>query len=152
MDISNPHQPMIDILNALLRDELAAVETYDQAIAMLTDETIPELEENRCSHIMRVPLLSTRIKELDGVPISVSGAWGSFTELIADGDKMIGRNAALTALEKGEDHCLVDYYQTVAQLDVLSRELVEGVLLPAQERVQRLLSMVIKHKHPVSQH
>ena len=151
MDTSNYNQPTIDLLNAILRGELAAVETYDQVIALIKDEMIPELEESRTSHIARVPLLSARIKALDGIPSSTSGAWVSFVTLVAGGAKLFSRGAALSALEEGEDHNLVDYFKAVAQLDAASREMVESVLLPAQERTHRLMGMLTANKkHHVS--
>ncbi len=51
----------------------------------------------------------------------------------------LSRGAALSALQAGEDHGLVDYYQILSQLDPVSREMVERVVLPAQTRMQQRL-------------
>ena len=135
----------IDTLNAFLRGEMSAVETYQQAIERLKgSERRVELEECQRSHEQRVQRLRQHIVQLGGEPSESSGPWGAFTRLFEGGAKAFGERAAIAALEEGEDHGLRLYRDDIDKLDPQSRQLVEMDLLPAQERTHRSLS-TLKH-------
>jgi hypothetical protein len=134
MDTIQDRQRSIDLLNSLLRGEIAAVETYDQVIERYQDPSMPGLYENRASHHERIAVLRKRIDMLGGSPDAGSGAWGGFAKLIEGGATLFGRSAALAALEEGEEHGLNHYRSALGHLDAMSRALVEFELLPAQER------------------
>lgn len=125
-------QRSIDALNALLRGELAAVETFEQAIAKFGAEAPTDLTECLRSHQHRVQQLTVRIYDLGGKPAEGSGLWGAFAMLIEGGAKVFGRKAALAALEEGEDHGLAEYRDRSEDLDFESRRLIEAELLPEQ--------------------
>lgn len=135
----------IDTLNGLLRGELSAIETYEQAINLTYQDAhgpIAVLEENRQCHHGRVPVLNARISELGGIPTGSSGAWGVFAGVIEGGARLFGRDAAIAVLEEGEDRGLADYRGALDNLDAISAEIVRSDLLPAQERTHSRMSLL----------
>ncbi len=145
MDTAQDTKKTTGVLNSLLRGELSATETYSQAIDKLRDEQIPALTENRTCHQDRLPVLRKRIVELGGNPDATSGMWGSFAKLVEGGAKLFGRDAAIAALEEGEDRGLSDYRDALGKVDPATRAIIEEDLLPAQERTHRRMSDV-KHR------
>jgi demethoxyubiquinone hydroxylase (CLK1/Coq7/Cat5 family) len=136
----------IDTLNSLLRGEISAVETYDQAIARLTDDAIvaQRLQECRRSHEQRVALLREEVARAGGDPAHGSGAWGGFAKLVEGGAKLFGKKAAIAALEEGEDHGLRQYRHDLPKLDPETRRELEPQLLREQEQTHHALSE-LKH-------
>lgn len=135
----------IDRLNELLRGEMSAVETYQQALERLYNAGArQQLEECRRDHQERVEKLRRYIIQRGGAASEGSGAWGTFTKLFEGGAKILGDKAAIAALEEGEDHGLRLYRDDLDKLDVQSRQLVEMDLLPAQQRTHNTMS-ALKH-------
>jgi hypothetical protein len=135
----------IDSLNKFLRGELAAVETYTQAMERLkTSSFSADLAECRRSHEERVELLRQQIVRQGGTPNDSGGPWVMFAKLVEGGAKLFGEKAALAALEEGEDHGNRLYRDDVQKLDVTTRDLVERVLAPAQARTHQVMS-ALKH-------
>ncbi len=137
----------VDQLNSFLRGEMAAVETYQQAVAKLEafSTSRDQLLVNLKSHQDRVMMLRDAIVQLGGEPAEGSGAWGAFAKVVEGGAKAFGEKAAVAALEEGEDHGLADYKRGLDDLDPQSRSLVTSKLLPEQELTHRRLSNV-KHR------
>jgi len=125
----------IDHLNALVRGELSAVETYGQAIAALASNPIPELDLNCNCHARRVRELSDLITELGGAAETTSGFWGAISVAVTEGATVLGRHAILTVLVKGEEQGLTDYRAAAGKVDERSRQLIEQELIPSQQRV-----------------
>lgn len=127
-------------LNSLLRGEISAVETYDQAITHLQDSQIDDLIANRDCHRKRVDLLSGNIRSHGGTPDATSGVWGGFARLVERGASLIGEKSVIAALEEGEDRGLAQYRHP-GELDPSSIQLIQTVLLPRQlethERMRR---------------
>ena len=137
----------ITVLNSFLRGELAAVETYRQAIARLDDfSAVAHLQDCLSSHDHRARRLTEQVRRLGGEPAASSGAWGVFARLIEGGAKMLGESAAIAALEQGEDHGRIDYKRDMDRLDAQCRRFVETELLPEQLRTHDIVSR-LKHKH-----
>ena len=135
----------VEQLNSFLRGEIAAVETYRQAIEKLTDSAhVITLRDCMRSHEQRVTALTLEIRRLGGEPAAGSGAWGTFAKLVEGGAKAFGEKAAIAALEEGEDHGRNDYRRDVDKLGVEVRRFVQANLLPEQERTHRALSN-LKH-------
>jgi hypothetical protein len=135
----------IDKLNSFLRGELSACETYRQALGKIQEMSLrPTLEDNLRSHESRVELLTSRILTLGGTPATSSGPWGAFAKLIEGGAKVFGDNAAIKALEEGEDHGRDDYRRELENLDVETRAWIQAQILPAQERTHNTLSALKK--------
>jgi hypothetical protein len=137
----------VEQLNSFLRGEMAAVETYQQAIEKLEafSTSRDQLLVNLKSHQDRVMMLRDAIVQLGGTPAEGSGPWGSFAKIVEGGAKAFGEKAAVAALEEGEDHGLADYKRGLDDLDPQSRSLVTGKLLPEQELTHKRLSNV-KHR------
>lgn len=135
----------IDALNSLLRGELSAVETYDQALEKLSGSAVAsQLSECRRSHQERAEMLRQKVTQLGGEPSEGSGPWGAFAKLVTGGAKIFGEKAAIAALEEGEDHGLEQYREDIPKLEPGVRDIVEQSLLPEQERTHRICS-ALKH-------
>ncbi len=132
----------IDRLNSFLRGEMAAVETYQMALAKIDHiSTVrDELLINLKSHQDRVMMLQDAIVELDGEPAAASGSWGALAKAFEGGASVLGEKAAVVALEEGEDHGLSDYNGNLDDLDDRERQLVSDRLMPAQQRTHDRLS------------
>lgn len=137
----------VDQLNSFLRGEMAAVETYQQAIDKLEafSTSRDQLLVNLKSHQDRVMMLRDAIVQLGGEPAEGSGTWGAFAKVVEGGAKAFGEKAAVAALEEGEDHGLADYKRGLDDLDPQARSLVMSKLLPEQELTHKRLSNV-KHR------
>jgi demethoxyubiquinone hydroxylase (CLK1/Coq7/Cat5 family) len=132
-------------LNDLLRGELAAVETYNQALTIVDEsEARQDLRECQNSHQGRVLRLRAEILERGGDPTNTSGAWGLFANLVEKGAKVVGPGTAVSALEAGEDHGLKEYQQVLPVLDMPARSVVSADLYPQQVRTHSIVS-ALKH-------
>ena len=135
-------------LNSFLRGELSAVQTYDQAIEKMRQEEPTLTEELRAcreSHRRRVDELTREVRRLGGEPSTDSGVWGSFAKIVEGGAKLLGKKAAIAALEEGEDHGRNDYERDVNDLDPACRDFVRQKLIPEQLKTHDVLS-ALKHK------
>lgn len=130
----------VTALNTLLKGEIAATETYAHAIARIDDRSQVPLQDNRECHVRRVQSLRERILASGGNPVEGSGMWGTFASLMERSAALLGRDAAIAALEEGEDLGLRDYREALPQLDDRTRAWVEQELLPAQIRTHQVLS------------
>ncbi|MEY4642740.1 MAG: hypothetical protein RLZZ227_2734 [Pseudomonadota bacterium] len=132
-------------LNDFLKNEVAAVETYGQCLEK--SKKFPDLErllELRQSHAERARLLRERIVALGGEPAEGSGVWGGFAKLVEGGAKAFGEQAALSALEEGEDKGLKDYRTEIEQLSDSTRQFVASMLLPEQQRSHDTMSRMTR--------
>ncbi|WP_425614903.1 DUF2383 domain-containing protein [Anatilimnocola sp. NA78] len=125
--------PHLDTLNSLLRGELAAIETYQQALQKLDSEHgALQLAQIRDEHSEAVSLLRKQIREFGGDPETSSGTWGTFAKAVESTAQLFGTSAALTALKQGEEHGRSDYEKAVhgQQLPASMQSLINGILLP----------------------
>jgi uncharacterized protein (TIGR02284 family) len=138
----------VDSLNGFLRGEISAVETYRQAIEKLdSSPTSEQLEDCRRSHELRVDMLREQVERLGGEPADGSSAWGTFARLVEGGAKAFGEKAAVAALEEGEDHGLKLYRDDLDKLDIVSRQIVEASLLPAQQQTHQFMRLLKRSLH-----
>ncbi len=131
----------IDQLNVFLRGELAAVETYAQALrgrSAFSAKT--ELSTCQRSHEKRAEALKNKIASLGGDPAPTSGIWGTWERAVEAGAVALGENVAISALEQGEDHVLASYRKDIPKLDPELRTFLETMLLPEEERTHRTMS------------
>ena len=136
----------IDQLNSFLRGEISAVETYKMALDKLDKDSKArtDLEQVKASHQERIDVLTSEIRTQGGEPAEGSGPWGLFAKAVEGAAGIFGEQAAIAALEQGEDHGLNDYRADVNKLGPAARQLVESQLLPAQVRSHRTLSNLKK--------
>lgn len=129
-------------LNSMLRGELSAVETYRQCIDKMDEPTVKQqLATLRCSHVTRATKLSNRVRQLGGEPEQSSGAWGTFAKLVEGGAKALGKTAAISALEEGEDHGK-KVYDELNALTPSTRAFVQTELVPEQHRTHDALNRI----------
>jgi len=135
------NQNDVEQLNSFLRGELAAVETYDQAIGKIEDSRVQTpLREVRASHDRRVDLLRQRIFMLGGEPAASSGIWGGFAKLVQGSATLLGVSPAVSALEEGEDRGREDYRADLGDLSRETQTFVSTTILPEQLRTHDVVS------------
>jgi hypothetical protein len=141
-----PANANIEPLNALLRGELPAVDTYKLTLDNLEDRSKARTSLEAClqSHQQRASLLKAAIAQRGGTPAAAPGAWPALVELT---ELMAGDKAALAALEEGEEHELEDYRGAVGGLDPNARQLVEQQLLPKQIQSHHAINELRKTLH-----
>jgi hypothetical protein len=133
----------IEHLTALCRGEIAAVETYNQAMSsQLLSRFWPQLRRCQRSHQDRVYLLNWRIQLLGGDPPDSSGAWGFFAKVVEGTATALGERAALLALEEGEDHGLSEYNERCQKLDSDSQLFLQQRILPLQAETHGLIRVL----------
>ena len=138
-------QKNVEQLNSFLRGEISAVETYRQALDALKTSTYgSRIAECKRSHEQRVAILTEEIRKLGGTPAQSSGAWGSFVKVVEGGAAALGENAAIAALEQGEDHGNADYKRDVSKLDPTVRAVIEQKVMPLQLRTHAEMSALKK--------
>ena len=146
--MATPSEEVVGKLNAFLRGEISAVETYRQALDKVSDPGIrSQLEDCEQDHQQRIVLLRERITSLGGKPEESSGAWGVWAKLVQGGGNLLGEKTTLQALEEGEDHGLNDYRRDLEDLDGETRSWVESNLLPKAERTHGTLSTLKRTVH-----
>jgi len=126
-------------LDECLKGELAAAETYDQAIKGVTHVGVRHtLQEILASHLQRASKLRDRIIQMGGEPSTSSGIWGAFAKAIQAGADLLGDRTAIAALEDGEDRGLKLYTEGMVDLDDKTRRLMETEFLPQQQHTHEL--------------
>jgi hypothetical protein len=119
--------------NKLLRGELSAVETYEQALEKFAGS--PEthtLQAILADHEDSVFLLRDHLTQMGATPDSDSGPWGSFAKAVEGTAKLLGESAALQALKEGEQHGINEYEEALNDDEVMdeAKATIRGTLLP----------------------
>ncbi|MFI3154621.1 MAG: DUF2383 domain-containing protein [Methylococcaceae bacterium] len=140
----------INTLDKLLKDELAATETYHLALDKLKEDAalgeseylMPIYED----HKYAVSSLQAEIRHLGEIPSEDSGVWGAWAEIVQESANMLGKKTALRALQKGEKSGADDYEQMLQDPELPSdiRSLIETKLLPAQQAHIRTLDRLLE--------
>src|SRR3954470_15168029 len=135
-------------LNSFLRGEISAAETYRMAIDKASDSdknssNIGLLREMQEDNGRAAQATRHRIRELGGEPSDSSGAWGAWAKFTQGTANLFGDASALKALKEGEEHGLKDYQEGLDDIDMISAELVQNQLIPAQQRHINLLDQLI---------
>lgn len=128
-------------LNGFLRGEMAAVETYRQALELPDIDARARVTLRQCllSHERRVAMLDQEIRRLGGDPVSSSGVWGKFAKLVEKGAKAISTDAAISVLEEGEGLGRVDYQRVLYDVPDPARSFLTTQIIPEQERTHEAL-------------
>jgi len=135
----------IDTIDKLLRDELAAKETYQQVLDKFREDaslgSVDYLQPIYEDHKEAVSSLQEQATQLGGTPTEDSGIWGTWSEIVQGGANMLGQKAALKALQEGEKTGADDYEEALQDPDLPAevRSLIETKLLPAQQSHIRTL-------------
>jgi uncharacterized protein (TIGR02284 family) len=142
--------PHIEKINKLLKDELAATETYQQALDLLrtvvdmseSDHLLPIYE----NHKETVTHLQDQIRQLGGTPVEDSGAWGIWAKIVLGGANILGKEAVLKALQEGEINGVEDYKKVLEDIDLPPeiRALIDTKLLPTQKEHIKTLERLLE--------
>jgi uncharacterized protein (TIGR02284 family) len=127
------NQNTIDMLNKLLRGEIAATETYQQAMTKVGQQPgARSLQQIRDEHRTAANTLRQHVHEHGGKPDQGSASWGAFAKAVAGTAKLFGNAAALKALKEGEERGIKDYEEALndQSLPADCRELIRASLLP----------------------
>jgi len=140
-------QAAIARLNDFVREEIAVVKVYKQAISIMSNTgTRQLLEELQVSHAARINQLKERIDELGGTLDPGNALWSTLPVDPPAGAR--GENSerrrkiALTVLEEGENEGLRSYKSRLEPLDRASKQLVLHELLPGQEVTRSAISQL----------
>ncbi len=122
METSTQYRSDLAEIRSWWRGELAAVETYAQAIEFVRDNPLlrTTLQQAQVSHQRRCSCLEKEIRALGAKPDGSSGVWGEFARLVEGGAQLLGVRSAIAALEEGETHGL-RVYQDAVDSNLLSR-------------------------------
>jgi uncharacterized protein (TIGR02284 family) len=126
-----------DALNSLLRGELSAVETYDQAMKKVEDPTVlTDLQRIRGEHAEAAVRLRDQVVRFGGTPSESSGPWGTFAAAVTGTAKTFGPGTALAALKQGEEHGINEYDDALKNEGVNPecKDLIRTDLLPRCRR------------------
>ena len=126
----------IDVSNSLLRGELSAVETYDQALRKFYREPARSiLDSIRSDHQDSVGRLRGHIDDMGVQPDESSGVWGQFAKTVEGFAKDFGETTTLMALEAGELSGIDDYMVALEDPEVMDeiKQEIREVLLPRLE-------------------
>ncbi|QWF72189.1 DUF2383 domain-containing protein [Methylomonas paludis] len=139
----------IKAINSLLKDELAAVETYQQMFEKLREdaslgetESLLPIYEN---HKTAVTSLQALIRQSGGTPAVTSGVWGAWSKLIEGGAKLLGKVSALEALRVGEKIGEEEYERALKDTELPADlfSLIMSTLLPAQKSHTHTLNRLL---------
>ena len=122
-----------DTLNSLLRGELSATETYQQALAKIgTEPGATDLRRIHDEHRAAANTVRQHIHQHGGKPVQGSGAWGTFAKAVEGTAKLFGNTAALKALKEGEEHGIKEYENALLDEDlpIDCKDLIHNQLLP----------------------
>jgi uncharacterized protein (TIGR02284 family) len=119
MSTSTVNTLAVDALNRLLRGELSATETYQQAMEKYGNcNGSNDLKRIHDEHRAAANEFRQHIHQLGGKPDQGSGAWGSFAKAVEGTATLLGNAAALKALKEGEEHGLNDYQGALKSEDL----------------------------------
>ncbi len=133
--------PRAKILNEdideILRGEISAVEAYEQVIEQLSeDPELFRLTEMKVDHENAVNYWKKESRDSGRIPESDSSLWGNVVEAFVGTSKIIGDEAALIALKKGEEHGLSNYRKMLnsEKLKKAEKEKIENMFIPNQKK------------------
>ena len=131
----------LETLNELLRGEMAAIETYRQALEAVEEgEPAETLRALRRHHRDAADVLWHHVEAHGGQPSEGSGAWGTFAKAVEGTARLLGNRAAVKALKEGEEHGLHKYEEALrGGLPLDCELLIRETLLPRQRQHLPLL-------------
>jgi uncharacterized protein (TIGR02284 family) len=102
------------IVNDMLQGELAAMETYQQALAQAGSEPVAEdLKQIHAEHREAANRLRQYVRELGAEPSKGSQTWGAFAKAVEGVAKLFGNAAAIKALQAGENRGVANYEEAL---------------------------------------
>jgi uncharacterized protein (TIGR02284 family) len=138
-----------DSLNSLLRGEISATETYNQALEKFAGQPAEaELRRLRDEHREAANSLRQHVHLHGGDPSTGSGAWGTWAKLVEGTAKLFGVTAALKALKEGEEHGVKSYQAALRDDDLTAdcKGLISAQLLPRTQAHIPVLDQLMSAK------
>jgi uncharacterized protein (TIGR02284 family) len=139
----------IDDLNSCLRGELAAIETYRQALEKnrseyANDPKYQQLEKMLRDHEQAATQLQSLVQQKGGTPDTDSGAWGAWSNTVMGAARLLGDRAALKALKEGEESGVKQYRGLIDDSDTPAdvRDAVMKLMQRDREHCTRLDTMM----------
>ncbi len=133
-----------------MRGEIAATETYQQAMAKVSDDPgevgAAELRRIHAEHRDAANTLRKHVRHQGGEPYTASGAWGTFAKAVEGAAKLFGNTAALKALKEGEEQGVSDYESALKEPDLPAecKSLIGSTLLPqTREHIRTLDRLMV---------
>jgi len=123
----------IDTLNSLLRGELSATETYQQALAKVgNDPAWAWLKPIHAEHRESANTWRQHVHKFGGKPDQDSGVWGFFAKAVEGTATLFGNKAALQALKQGEQTGIGSYENALSDQNLPEecRSLIQTRMLP----------------------
>ena len=119
-------------LASLIKEELAAAETYRQALETVRGSGADELRRIESEHEEAALALSDRLQGLGGKPPSGVGLWGAWGRAIEDSERFFDERAILNILKLGEEQGAADYARAIKDGGLPSelRALIKNTLMP----------------------
>lgn len=139
--------PTESTLNSLLRGEISATETYQQALTKVGDE--PGAEDLRRIHRQHREAANTlrqHVRDHGSIPAHGSGVWGAFAKGLEGMAKLFGDRSAVCTLREGEKQGLDSYKEALndANLPAECKTLISSHLVPQTEEHMRTLDRIIE--------
>jgi hypothetical protein len=136
-------------LNALLRGEISATETYrnvlEKAAGQGHDQIVEQLRAIQVEHGRASQVIRQRIVELGGEPSDSSGIWGVWAQTVQGTYTLFGGDTGgVRALRDGEEHGLGEYESALNEVDAESIRLIQEQLLPGQRRHLEILDAILE--------
>lgn len=134
-------------LESLLRGEIAAAETYKQALAKVDAAEAGPLREIQRQHGEAIKFFYEQLTANGCEAPTHSGIWGFFARTVEGGASLLGDRMALSALRTGEQQGLEQYVKAL-QTGVLPancRTYIESGLIPEQRRHIDVLTQLMAH-------
>lgn len=146
---------LVKACNDLLHGEMAAGQTYGQAILKYEDSVVAaELRDLRSGHADSVIRLSECIRAAGGEPEERSGAWGVFAMALQGAANLFGEGSAVEALQRGEETMHSDYEDCLRDegLPTAFKSIIYSELLPRIAKniasLERLETLVVNLPEP----
>ncbi|MES2525548.1 MAG: DUF2383 domain-containing protein [Bdellovibrionota bacterium] len=136
---AKPSNDQMTQMDDLIRGEMSAVKAYDTVLTdMKAGAEKTRLQAIRTDHQSAVDRLS---KYVAGKPdlledTESAGAWGTFATAWTKGAKLMGNEAALKALQTGEEHGIREYKEALedTSIDKNLKAQIKSDMLPKQEK------------------
>ena len=131
--IESANEHCIEVCNGLLRGELSAIETYEQAIEKHSDSPAATELRRICSeHSRAANRITANVRQMGGEPEEGSGAWGVFANAVQGTANLFGAGSALESLKRGEEAGRQDYQDALLDDDVMPecKQMIRDELLP----------------------
>jgi uncharacterized protein (TIGR02284 family) len=136
----------INTLNSLIRGELAAAETYEQALSKAAEEPgYSEVSRIGREHREATSLLQRHVRQFGGEPAAESGAWGTWSQTVMGAAEVFGNLTALKALKEGEEDGIREYAEALHDDDIhpACKDLIQLTLLPRLREHIRTLEFLM---------